>query len=202
MTTLLFDTETSGLFNAKLAYDDPAQGRMLQLGCVLLDEQFKEIASFCSLIKPDGWSYISPEATNRHGKTLELCNELGIPCKVAMSVFDEFLQKADLRVGHAVEFDCNIVDVERTFLGATHFENWKTPETICTMKLMTPICQLKHTRYNNGTFKWPKLQEAHKFIFGNEFDNAHDALADVHATAKIFRWLVMNGYIQVNHLTR
>lgn len=66
--------------------------------------------------------------------------------------------------------------------------SWATPiDKFCTMKAMTPVCKL-HGNY--GDFKWPKLQEAHKHAFGVEFDGAHDALADVRACARVYRWLM------------
>ncbi len=35
-------------------------------------------------------------------------------------------------------------------------------------------------------YKWPKLQETYKFLFGEEFEGAHDAMADVRACARIY----------------
>jgi hypothetical protein len=37
--------------------------------------------------------------------------------------------------------------------------------------------------------KTPKLEEAHKIICGFDFENAHDAMADVAATVRILRCL-------------
>jgi len=51
---------------------------------------------------------------------------------------------------------------------------------------MTPICDIP------GPYgpKWPRLQEAHKHVFGKEFDGAHDALADVIACKNIYFWIL------------
>ncbi len=37
-----------------------------------------------------------------------------------------------------------------------------------------------------GAYKWPQLQEAYKHFFNKEFDNAHDALADVTACKDVY----------------
>jgi DNA polymerase III subunit epsilon len=55
------------------------------------------------------------------------------------------------------------------------------------MQDMTDICCLP-SPWGKG-YKWPKLHEAHRHCFGKEFEDAHDALADVRACAKVFFWL-------------
>lgn len=34
--------------------------------------------------------------------------------------------------------------------------------------------------------KWPKLQELYKVLFGHSFEGAHNAMADVVATKRLF----------------
>jgi DNA polymerase III epsilon subunit-like protein len=34
--------------------------------------------------------------------------------------------------------------------------------------------------------KYPKLKELHQFLFGEDFSNAHDAMADIEATKRCF----------------
>ena len=56
----------------------------------------------------------------------------------------------------------------------------------------TKFCNIQGSR---GP-KWPKLQELHTVLFGVPFEEAHDALVDVRATAKLLEYLVTNGYIK------
>ena len=42
-------------------------------------------------------------------------------------------------------------------------------------------------------FKWPSLGELHHALFNKGFDDAHDAAADVEATARCFLELVLLG---------
>jgi DNA polymerase III epsilon subunit-like protein len=51
------------------------------------------------------------------------------------------------------------------------------------MKNSTQYCRI-NGRY--GEYKWPTLSELHKKLFGYDFEKAHNALADIEATAKCF----------------
>lgn len=48
-----------------------------------------------------------------------------------------------------------------------------------------------------GRFKWPKLIELHRKLFGTGFDDAHDALADVKACGKCFFEMKRRGIIKL-----
>ena len=48
-------------------------------------------------------------------------------------------------------------------------------------------------------YKRPKLQELHVKCFGEEFDGAHDALADVSATKDCFFHLVKKHLIKLKY---
>jgi hypothetical protein len=63
---------------------------------------------------------------------------------------------------------------------------------LCTMLTLTPICKIpkKDGRVGN---KWPKLQEAYQYIFGEQFPNAHNAMVDIEATRRVFNWCVREG---------
>ncbi|MEI7596759.1 MAG: hypothetical protein WCK02_13495 [Bacteroidota bacterium] len=44
-------------------------------------------------------------------------------------------------------------------------------------------------------FKWPKLSELHVKLFGVDFEEAHNAAADINATAKCFWAMREKGLI-------
>jgi len=46
-----------------------------------------------------------------------------------------------------------------------------------------------------GKYKWPKLMELHTKLFSVGFEEAHDAIADIRATAKCFFELQRLGII-------
>jgi hypothetical protein len=63
---------------------------------------------------------------------------------------------------------------------------------LCTMLTLTPVCKIpkKDGRVGN---KWPKLEEAYPYIFGEMFPNAHNAMIDIEATRRVFNWCVREG---------
>jgi hypothetical protein len=59
------------------------------------------------------------------------------------------------------------------------------------MNAKTSICKLEQKNGKAG-YKWPKLREAYFHCFGEELKDAHDALVDVRATARVLKWLGEN----------
>lgn len=200
---LVFDTETSNLPQHKLPLDHPAQARIVQFACVMFDRDFKERASFCSLIKPDGWQ-MQPGAQSAHGITQAECQKHGMQIELVMDVYAEFCSVCDVFVAHNIKFDSELLSIEESILAdMTH----ATPAELngshyCTMELMTPLCKLPG---RGSGYKWPKLIEAYKHCFGDAAAcafqlEAHDALVDCRATAKVFKWLVDNKHVNIAQL--
>lgn len=195
---LVFDTETTNLPQPKLPLTHPAQARICQLACILLDELFNEVGCFYSLIKPNGW-IMQPGAQAAHGITQEKCEKQGISIDDAMIMLFTFNRIATKgRVAHNIKFDTELFNIE---LNIKNGKSNMSPQFLdsganifCTMLAMTPVCKLPGR--GNGNYKWPKLSEAAKHI-GVELNGAHDALNDVRATAKIFHWLVENKHVTI-----
>ena len=53
------------------------------------------------------------------------------------------------------------------------------------MEISTNFCAIPSTN-GYGGYKWPKLSELHMKLFGTQFEDSHNAMADVEATAKCF----------------
>ncbi|MHA7056780.1 hypothetical protein ACWGOQ_0006140 [Aquimarina sp. M1] len=53
---------------------------------------------------------------------------------------------------------------------------------LCTMLTSTNYCKIS----GNYGYKWPTLSELHIKLFGEDFEGAHDASADIMATEKCF----------------
>lgn len=182
---LFFDTETTGKADFRAEPNAPHQPRIVQLAAILTDHTGLESQSINLVIKPEGWE-IPKEASDIHGITTQFATQIGVPIRYALKVFRCFWNASELAVAHNSDFDLLMLDCE-FFRHAGGRVSWGDPkDTFCTMKNMTPICQLPG---NYGKYKWPKLQEAHRHCFGVEFDGAHDALADVRACAKVYFWL-------------
>lgn len=193
MITLVFDTETTGFPSKTLPADHPNQARIMQIAMLLLDGE-QEVGCFYSHFAPVKWPTPHSAATAAHGITLERCEQLGVFSGHALNIFDGFLNAADKVVAHNLKFDAQLIDIECGLIMSPIKYDWTAKSFACTMEILTPIMGLKRA---NGAPKWPNLAEALDFCEkGAVIDNAHDALGDVRATAKVWQYLVRNGLAQ------
>lgn len=188
MKYLIFDTETTGLpqnYNAPLS-DSDNWPRLVQLAWQIHDEKGDLIENHNLIITPDGFD-IPFSSTKIHGISTEMAKEKGIPLKEALDLFSSHLKDQPVIIGHNISFDINIV-------GAEYFRLQEDTEqltqllAIDTKDESTNYCAIPGGR--GGKFKWPTLSELHHKLFGNPFDEAHNAAADVNATARCFFELV------------
>ena len=186
---LFFDTETTGV---PKDYRAPAieWPRMVQLAWLMHNEKREVIDSGNLIIKPEGFK-IPKAAADIHGITTEMALEKGTDLKEVLIVFKERLDTAKYIIGHNVSFDRKILRGEliRNKIEYDSSEKIK----LCTMMLSTKYCAIP----NKFGFKWPKLQELYKKLFGEEFEGAHDASADIKATARCFWKLIDLGIIKL-----
>lgn len=188
---LFFDTETTGLprmWNAPVS-DTDNWPRMVQLAWLVLNDWGQEISSGNRIIKPEG--FLIPEDVSRiHGITTEIAKNEGIPLDQVLLEFVKDLQKSEILVGHNISFDEKILGAEFYRRGVIN-DFFDRPK-ICTMQGSAKYCRIDNGR---GGYKWPKLMELHEKLFDEAFDNAHDALADVKATARCFFELRQRGVL-------
>lgn len=176
---LFFDTETTGLpQNYNAPYSDLANWpRVVQLAWVLADAEKKILEEKSFIIKPDGFSIPAASAAV-HGIDDAKANELGIPLVEALGVFNKSLLEASpTLVAHNILFDINVLGAE--FLRTNISTNFMDLTQVCTMKSSIEFCGLPNR-------KFPKLAELHRRLFDADFENAHDALADVLACYRCF----------------
>ena len=139
------------------------------------------------VIKPEGYD-IPFNATRIHGISTKMANEEGRDLSEVLEEFKAVLQKAKVVAGHNIDFDYNIVGAE---FYRKDMENVleKIPSAD-TMELGTDFCQLGGGK--NGRYKSPKLVELYEKLYGEQFDEAHNAAADVNATAQVFFEMMRN----------
>ena len=189
---LFFDTQTTGLpkrWNAPVT-DLENWPRLVQLAWMEYDAVGKVLDSRDVIIYPEGYT-IPPEVSRLHGITTSMAQEKGRPLKEVMEEFAEKIDGAAALIGHNIGFDECIVgaEFERLRMMTTLFLKPK----YCTMKGSTDYCQLPGKK----GFKSPRLAELHQILFGVGFENAHNALADVAATARCFWELNRRGIIKL-----
>ena len=181
MKYIFFDTETTGVpknYNAPSSNTDNWP-RLVQLAWILTDDHGETINSGNLIVKPNGFT-IPIEASRIHGITTEKALKEGVDLENVISQFKADFDEATYVVGHNVSFDKKIVGAEMIRLHTTDIMD--TKRSFCTMQASTNYCRIPG-KYG---FKYPKLQELHRKLFGCDFDNAHDALSDIRATEKCF----------------
>ena len=189
---LVFDTETTGLpknFNAPLS-DSDNWPRMVQIAWQLHDDEGNLLENQDYIIKPEGYD-IPFNAARIHGITTKIANEEGRDLQEILEEFSKVLERVRVVSGHNVEFDYNIVGAE--FFRKNIQDNLQEKPRADTMILGTNYCQLGGGR--GGKYKSPKLEELYEKLYGHKFDEAHNAAADVNATAQIFFEMIRIGII-------
>lgn len=180
---LFFDTETTGL----PYYDNiPAEAsldnwpRLVQLSWIMTDGEGNITKEMNKFVIPEGF-VIPADATAIHGISNEYANYWGEKLERVLHVFNKSLKKADYIICHNSWFDTNVIygEMKRLNIPTTLMEK----KTYCTMLTGTDVCAIE---WGGPGFKWPTLQELHKYLFRKEFSDAHDALADVRAVASCF----------------
>ena len=189
---LFFDTETTGLpRNWNAPVDDLDNWpRMVQLAWEFFKDGEK-ISVGDYIIKPEGF-WIPQETSNIHGITTERANMEGAELKIVLAEFKNLIEQADFLVAHNISFDEKIMGAE--FLRKNMPNLLESKKTICTKEIATDFCAIPNTN-GRTSFKWPKLAELHKKLFGKEFKDSHNAMADVSATSKCFFELKKLGVI-------
>lgn len=180
---LIFDTETTGLpknFNAPLS-DSDNWPRMVQIAWQLHDQDGNLLENEDFIIKPEGYD-IPFNATRIHGISTKIANEEGHDLTEILQKFQQVLKKAKIVAGHNIDFDYSIVGAE--FFRKHMEDSLKEIPSADTMKLSTEFCMLPGGK--GGKYKSPKLSELYEKLYGEKFDEAHNAAADVNATAQVF----------------
>lgn len=185
---LFFDTETSNLPDWRSPSDDPGQPHLLQLACILAEDDGTEVETFSTLVKPYPGCIIGEEAFKAHGITIRKATEEGMDGKEAAERFFAMMFKAERAIGHNVTFDIRIMRIHAA--RAVGFK-WDCPVPyVCTMRSAAPIINLPPTPkmiaagFNKP--KAPNLGECMKHFFNEDLEGAHDALVDVRACKRVF----------------
>ena len=192
---LFFDTETTGVpedYKAP-ASDTKNWPRLVQLGWILTDNNGNILHQGNEIVSPDGFT-IPANASYVHGITTDKAMRVGKPLRDVIDIFLSDVKQSQCLVGHNISFDQHVVGAELYRLGLQDIVSHK--QCICTMQSTIDYCKIPG--YNG--YKYPKLQELFYKLFGSNFEDAHDAMADITATKKCFFELKRLGVINSNSL--
>ena len=187
---LFFDTETTGLpKNWKAPVEEVDNWpRIVQIAWLVYDKTMKPIKSAEYIVSPSGFQ-IPIEASNVHGITTKRAIMEGVSLEHVLNAYKLDLKECSHIVAHNLNYDINVLGAEFIRLYGENPLPFK--KGICTMLSSVDYCALP----GPYGYKWPKLSELHIKLFGKDFEDAHDAMADIKATADCFKGLKEKGII-------
>lgn len=206
-----YDTETTGLWRSGLSIAHELQPKICSLSAILIEETgpntFEVVDQMDDIVKPDGWVIPPPQlpvgmtvdeakkagiklvASDIHGITHEMAEEQGVPLFDTMKRFNELVSRSDTLLAHNEVYDNNIVRHALKLLKRTI----NLPERrVCTMMMSKDYCRLP-PNFPGGDWKWPRLEEAYRHVFGREMVNAHSSLADITQAVELYQELKRRG---------
>ncbi|NQZ78042.1 MAG: PHP domain-containing protein, partial [Ekhidna sp.] len=180
---LIFDTETTGLPHNKSAPVEDLDNwpRLVQVAWQLHDHSGKLLSTGNHIVKPEGFT-IPFNAEKIHGISTKHALEVGKNLTEVLDIFSEDVKRAEVLVGHNIEFDNKIIGAE--YLRTSKENLLASARNIDTAIDTKEFCQLSGGI--GGRLKSPKLIELYEKLFGEPFADAHDAAYDVDATSKAF----------------
>lgn len=182
MNLLFVDTETTGLPTRWGAH--PAEldvwPHIVQLSWILSKDDGEILRRGNYVIRPDGWN-IPAESTEVHGMDDETAALVGHTRVEAFDDLNTGVLRDTIFVSHNIKFDWPVICAEHMRIShPTHIHHLRK---VCTMEASTDFCNIPGKR---GEPKWPRLQELHERLFGNQFHGGHRAGADVEACYRCF----------------
>jgi len=207
-TVLFFDVETNGLPSNDLQKTDIAETfkewpRIWQLGWSLWSIDGTLISEGVEyLLPPFASGEWEKEESHPYEIDLQTCLMIGQKQYDCFPRISKMMHDADFIVCHNLRFDSRIFEGEMYRLLQSDSSVLMPPKKsegkpkICTMTTTTKFCNLPFPSGRKGE-KFPTLEELHTILFGENFIGAHDALADVRATAKCFFELLRRNVIEI-----
>lgn len=186
MRIIVFDTETTGLpinFNAPSEFVDNWPNIVQLSWQIWQNNKLESEKDF--IIKLDD---IPENSTKIHGITTFISQQEGVDIRTALNLFYLMYENCDLVVGHNIYFDLKVIQAE--YIRNLDYKLPMQPK-YCTMMHSTKL--LKLLQKNGRGYKFPKLEELYKYLFGENMDNAHNSLYDVRATSKCYFELKNRG---------
>jgi DNA polymerase-3 subunit epsilon len=180
MKRLVIDTETTGL--------SPNYNKTLTVGMLLVEvekQHLKILDSNHIFIKHKDYN-ASSQALKINGIDLEEHDKIAIPPKKACNEINLFLKRNILQetplVGHNLSFDKRFLNALFDQGESLHKFHHESEDTMFIWRSLQNRGKIPgHLRSNLGTVA---------SFFDIDYEKSHDALADCHITAKVYRKLL------------
>jgi DNA polymerase III epsilon subunit-like protein len=185
---MAFDTETTGIPESKdgLFYNPREvarydSSRVVQVAWVMIKGADKILAKHSHVIKPEGFS-IPEDSVRIHGIDDARAQSEGIRFEDIAVAFLRDLRTADVLVAHNLKFDLCVMmsECHRRCLTELKVAMYRAPRHDT---MTDPIWYEIRGTLTKST---PKLVELHKALFGQDYEQRHDALDDALLLAKCF----------------
>jgi len=190
---LFIDTETSGLpKNWRAPYSKENNWpHILQIAWIIFDSNYTEVKRENHYIKNNNVS-INKAAQKIHNITTEFLKINGEPIERVMQLFcDDMIRFNPLVIGHFIELDFHMVNVELNRLGMESI--FETSTFYCTMKTSADYV-------TNSIISHLKLDKFYTILFNEEPEESHNALTDASNTSKIFFHLLQDKKISLTSI--
>src|SRR6056300_662246 len=184
MQYIAFDFETSGLpvgrrnSDAREHLSNYDTCRAVSLSAARFSSRGRLMDTFDAIVYPDNFE-ISEKSIEVHGITKEKAIREGQPFTEVFLKFIKFIgPRTKTLIAHNLKFDLNVLRSEII----RHDLNMKLIDDIsfgCTLEL-----------YKEHFMKSIKLTDLYKDIFGEDFQNAHNSLADSIACGRVYPHLI------------
>lgn len=193
MPILVFDTETTGKYEFKKGMLDPCQPRIVSLAALAMsDDGQTEVGQYYAIVKPD--DFVIPEEVSRiHGITQEFAMKNGFDGKGVINSFLRMFVNCRYSIAFNSKFDFHMVMSEIVRRCPDNEHLFDIRKVRCAM-LAAAGCMKKPNQYGYESYAWPKLQEAYAWMFKQNMEGAHNAMADVRATAWLSFAMIGQNY--------
>lgn len=178
---IIFDTETTGLIT-NVAAPLRLQPHIIELFALKVNENGEELDCWECLLRPP-IKLADIEQGEKIRSITRLNDEMLVGAPKIAEVIDElteFFLGERVVVGHNVAYDISMLVLELRRLGREYKFPYPSKQ----------ICTVEATQHMNG--RRMNLSELHEALFGEKFEDAHSAEADVRATTRcLFRLMEM-----------
>jgi DNA polymerase-3 subunit epsilon len=183
---IVFDTETTGLFDYKKRAHEPGQPRMAEITMIWTDTDLNYVGKRTLYIKPDGW-YMPPHVGKINGLTTDFLHAEGVPVKEALDLVTRAVKAGYAFAAHNVAFDSKVLRGELRRAGMPDL--YDEMRVYCTQVGNVGVCKLRN---KNGGAKMPKLSEALAHCKIDQMD-AHSSPGDAFGVLAIMRRMTKAG---------
>lgn len=182
---IAFDFETSGLpkgrrnaLVSKETLSNYDTCRAVSLSAARFSSRGRLLDTFDAIVRPDDFE-IGEQSIAVHGITQEYAMKNGFPFSQVFAAFMKFVgPRTTTLVAHNAQFDVGVFKSEmlRSGIDLSLFDRFNI---VCTLEL-----------YKSRFMRPIKLTHLYNEIYGEDFENAHNSLADCIACGKVYPHLM------------